>query len=294
MRARTLFGVGAGVTVILVVVGVVLWQIVPDPADRGMAFLVVLAPSTVVLLVVIGFLAGWFGHDRDEVTFVAIGTGLTGAVVAAVGALVAESRGIQAVGAAVAVVAMIVVVSAAGGQIAWAAGNVVCVMRGLPTARLLVAPLYIEDYPGYPLWTTEAGPAIRTTADGLAERLAPGEDVTGRAVGIEVSWVREMPLIVMLAGDRVLIERIALDGTPTGRTRVITKGDLAEVSIRGEAADGSTRREINEFDDVISVRTTEGDLLRLRLPYGTRALGDETGGPEVIRAWCRSNAATYI
>jgi hypothetical protein len=44
-------------------------------------------------------------------------------------------------------------------------------------------------------------------------------------------------------------------------------------------------RQINAYDDVITIASPDGSQTRLRLPYGTRGVGTTTGGPDVIREW---------
>ena len=54
--------------------------------------------------------------------------------------------------------------------------------------------------------------------------------------------------------------------------------------MRSVKPDG-TERQINAYDDVITIASTDGSRTRLRLPYGTRGVGTTTGGPDVIRSW---------
>jgi hypothetical protein len=143
------------------------------------------------------------------------------------------------------------------------------------------------------MWTTEAGPALRATLDRLADTIAPSSEVTARAIGIRHVLPRDRPIAIVLAGDRLGIQPVAMSGDPVTEPVVIDAGDLVEVSIRSEAADGTVRKRVNAYDDIVSVTTTTGGRLRLRLPYGTRGAGTSTGGPESIRAWLRTNAATY-
>ena len=56
--------------------------------------------------------------------------------------------------------------------------------------------------------------------------------------------------------------------------------------MRSVRPDG-TERQINAYDDVITIVSADGSHARLRLPYGTRGVGTTTGGPDVIRHWLK-------
>jgi hypothetical protein len=176
------------------------------------------------------------------------------------------------------------------GAAAWWIGDLVCDARDLPTARRLVAPAYADDHPGYPLWTTDAGPAIRSTLDRLAERVAQGAPVDGRAVGIVAGLPRDVPVVVMLAGDRLTIQPVDINGAATDEPRTLNSADIAAVSMRSVNPDGTERR-INAYDDLITITSTDGSRTRLRLPYGTRGVGTATDGPDMIRRWLRARSA---
>ena len=51
--------------------------------------------------------------------------------------------------------------------------------------------------------------------------------------------------------------------------------------------DTGTERQINAYDDVITIVSADASHARLRLPYGTRGVGTTTGGPDVIRHWLK-------
>lgn len=215
------------------------------------AVFIVAGLSIVVVLAGVGFVAGWFGRERDDVVIVAVGAGIAGA----------------AVGAAT-----------------WWIGDLICDARDLPTAHRLVAPAYAEDHPVYPLWTTDAGPAIRTTLDQLAQRVAPRETVDGRAVGIVLGLPRDVPVVVVLVGGRLVLQPVTINGAANGEPRALAGADIAAVSMRSVKPDG-TERQINAYDDVITITSADGSNTRFRLPYGTRGVGTATGGPDVIRRW---------
>jgi hypothetical protein len=279
MRVRTLLVIGGVVGMVGAAVGAAVHA--SSGADSpNEAVFVVAGLSIVVVLAAVGFVAGWFGRERDDVVIVAAGAGIVAAVSLAIASLgfddIAFASVVLAVGVAI--------VSAAVGVATWWIGNVICDARDLPTARRLVAPAYAEDHPGYPLWTTDAGPAIRTTLDQLAERIATGEPVDGRAVGIVLGLPRDVPVVVLLIGDRLVIQPVDINGAVNGDHRTLDSADIVSVSMRSVKPDGSERR-INAYDDVITIASVDGSRTRLRLPYGTRGVGTSTAGPDVIRRW---------
>ncbi len=93
-----------------------------------------------------------------------------------------------------------------------------------------------------------------------------------------------MAVVVLLTGDRLAIQPVTINGVVDGEPRVLRRADIHEVSMRSVEPDGTTR-EINPYDDIITMHTVEGSRIQLRLPYGTRGVGSGAGGPEVIRAW---------
>ena len=244
------------------------------------AVFVVAGLSIVVVLAAVGFVAGWFGRERDDVVIVAAGAGIVTAVALVIASLlygeIALASVVLAVGVAIA--------GGAVGAATWWIGDLICDARDLPTAHRLVAPAYAEDHPGYPLWTTDAGPAIRTTLDRLAERVATGEPVDGRAVGIVLGLPRDVPVVVLLVGGRLVIQPVTINGAADGEPRTLDSADIAAVSMRSVKPDG-TEHQINAYDDVITITSADGSRTRLRLPYGTRGVGTTTGGPDVIRRW---------
>jgi hypothetical protein len=250
--------------------------------------LVVAGLLIAVLMAGLGVVAGWFGRERDDVVVVAAGVGIGIAVVVAIPAVLRPQM------------AIVGVVLAGGGAIvgsaigtgAWWIGNVICDGRDLPTASRLTAPAYAEDNPGYPLWTTDAGPAIRRTLGELAAQLPAGDPVDAQAVGIVVGLPRDIPVVVLLAGDRLAIQPIDINGAIDGDLRLLAEQEIAEVSVRSVRPDG-TRREIAPYRDLITIRSHDGSRTRLRLPYGARGVGTSTGGPDVILDWltARSGAA---
>lgn len=249
------------------------------------AVFIVAGLSIVLALAAVGFMAGWFGRERDDVVIVAAGAGIAAAVAMAIAALRYDDMALASVVLAVGVA----IAGAAAGVFLWLIGNLICDARDLPTSHRLVAPAYAEDHPGYPMWTTDAGPAIRTTLDRLAERVAPSAPVDARAVGIIIRLPRDIPTVVLLVGDRLVTQPVDINGNATGEPRILDSADIASVSIRGVTADG-TDRGINAYDDVITIASTDGSHTRLRLPYGTRGVGTSTSGPEVIRLWLRARS----
>jgi hypothetical protein len=284
MPVRTLLMIGGVVGLVGAAVGVVVhWS--SDAGSPNEAVFIVAGLSIVVVLAVIGFVAGWFGRERDDVVIVAVGAGLVAAVALAIASLryddMAIASVVLAVGPAIA--------GAVVGAVLWWIGNVICDARGLATSHRLVAPAYAEDHPGYPLWTTDAGREIRTTLDQLAERVAPAEPVDAQAVGIIVGLPRDVPVVVLLVGDRLVVQPVDLGGHATSEPRTLTSADIVSMSMRSVQADG-TERQINAYDDVITMASTDGSRIRLRLPYGTRGVGTSTGGPDVIRLWLRARS----
>jgi hypothetical protein len=279
MRVRTLLVIGGMVGVVGAAVGAAVHA--SSGADSpNEAVFVVAGLSIVVVLATVGFAAGWFGRERDDVVIVAAGAGIVAAV-----SLAIASLGFDDIAFASVVLALgVAIVSAAVGVATWWIGNLICDARDLPTAPLLVAPAYAEDHPGSPLWTTDAGPAIRATLDQLVERVAPGQPVDGRAVGIVLGLPRDIPVVVLLIGDRLVIQPVDINGAVNGDHRTLESADIVSVSMRSVKPDGSERR-INAYDDVITIASTGGSRTRLRLPYGTRGVGTTTGGPDVIRSW---------
>jgi hypothetical protein len=285
MPVRTLLMIGGVVGLVGAAVGVVVhWSSEADSPNA--AVFIVAGLSIVVVLAVIGFVAGWFGRERDDVVIVAVGAGLVAAVPLAIASLryddMAIASVVLALGPAIA--------GAAVGAALWFIGSVICDARNLPTSHRLVAPAYAEDHPGYPLWTTDAGREIRTTLDQLAERVAPAEPVDARAVGIVVRLPRDVPVVVLLVGDRLVVQPVDIEGHATSEAPTLASADIASVSMRSVKADG-TARQINAYDDVITIVSTDRPRTRLRLPYGTRGVGTSTGGPDVIRLWLRARSA---
>jgi hypothetical protein len=286
MRVRTLLAVGGAVGSIGVAAGVAV-QASSDAESPNEAVFIIAGMSIVVLLAGVGFVVGWFGRERDDVVVVAAGAGIVSAVALVIASLLYEEVAIASVVLAVGVA----LAGAAVGAATWWIGNFVCDARNLPTAHRLVAPAFAEDHPGYPLWTTDAGPAIRVTLDQLAERVAPGEPVDGRAVGIVTGLPRDFPVVLLLAGGRLVVQTVDINGHANGETRILGPADIATVSMRSMKPDG-TERQINAYDDVIAITSTDGSHTRLRLPYGTRGVGTSTGGPDVIREWLRARSTS--
>jgi hypothetical protein len=284
MRIRTLLLIGGVVGLIGAAVAIALELLgesdEPGGGGAGGAGLVLAGLWIAVMMGGFGFVAGWFGRERDDVVVIAIGVGIA---IAAVMAVVAVMRPEAAI-AGLVLAGGVAFVGSAIGTAAWWIGNVICDGRDLPTASRLTAPAYEEDLPGYPMWTTDAGPAIRRTLDELAARLTPGEAVDARAVGIVLRLPRDIPVVVLLAGDRLAIQPIDINGTVDGDLRILAKHDIAEVSARSIGPDG-TKRKIGPYRDVITIRSNDGSRIRLRLPYGARGVGTSTGGPDVILDW---------
>jgi hypothetical protein len=279
MRYRTLLVLGGAVGMVGLAVGIVV-DVLSGSDEVTEVVFIASGASIIVVLACIGFVAGWFGRERDDVVVITIGAGAVAAV-AMVIAMVANGD--------VAIEPLIVaggvaIVGGAAGAATWRIGDFICDGRDLPTAQRLVAPTSAEDHPGYPLWTTDAGPAIRSTLDQLADRVAPGEPVAGRAVGIVARLPRDMPVVVLLAGDRLAIQPVDINGAVNGELRLVLGTDIANVSTRSVQSDG-TVRQINAYDDVITISWVDGSRTQLRLPYGTRGVGTTTGGSEAIRDW---------
>jgi hypothetical protein len=284
MRVRTLLAVGGVVGAVGVAVGIAVHA--SSGADSpNEAVFIVGALSIVVVLAAIGFVAGWFGRERDDVVIVAVGAGIVATVALVIVSLLFYEVALASVILGVGVT----IVSAAVGAATWWIGNLICDARDLPTAHRLIAPAYAEDHPGYPLWTTDAGPAIRATLDQLAEQVAPGQPVDGRAVGIVLGLPRDIPVVVLLADDRLVIQPVTIKGAAHGEPRTLDSADVVTVSMRSVKPDGTERR-INAYDDVITIASTDGSTTRLRLPYGTRGVGTTIGGPDVIRSWLTSRS----
>ncbi len=279
MRVRTLLVIGGVVGLIGAGLGVLVHSLSGAESPNEAVFIVA-GLSIVVVLAGVGFVAGWFGRERDDVVIVAAGAGVVAAIALVVASLlygeIALASVVLAVGVAIA--------GAAVGATTWWIGNLICDARDLPTAHRLVAPAYAKDHPGYPLWTTDAGPAIRTTLEQLAEWVAPGESVEGRAVGIVLGLPRDIPVVVLLAGHRLVIQPVDINGFANGEASTLDSADIAAVSMRSVKPDG-TERQINAYDDVITISSADGSHTRVRLPYGTRGVGTTTGGPDVIRHW---------
>jgi hypothetical protein len=271
--------IGLVVGLVGVVAGLVISSL-GDSDEVAAVGLLVAGGSIAVLLALLGFVAGWFGRERDDVVVIAIGAGITVGVALAVASVVSGQLSIVVLVLAGAVA----LIGSAIGTGAWWIGDVICLARNLPTARLLTAPAYAEEAPGYPLWTTDAGPAIRATLDALATHLGSTAEIDARAVGIVTGLPRDTPVVVLLAGDRLTIQPITISGAVDGEPRVFRRADIVEVSVRSIEADGTTR-EINPYNDIITLHTLEGARIRLRLPYGTRGVGGGAAGPEAIRAW---------
>jgi hypothetical protein len=289
MRWRTPLLIGAVLYAVGLALGFAVWGlVVPDEPLSPVAAVISLI-SGPVFIMVLGFLAGWFGRERDHLILVAIGFGIAATVVTNVAVLAAGNWHAVALvfGPAAAVIA------ASIGRITWWVGNAICELRGLPSAPELVAPAYPKEALSEAMWTTRAGEALRATLDALAERIAPGAPVDSRVIGVLTGFPRDRAVAVVLAVDRLGIQPVDMEGSANAEPIVVENFQLREVSIRSEAADGTIRKQINAFDDLIEIRTSDGRTLRLRLPYGTRGTGSRTGGTDVIRAWLRSSAASY-
>ncbi len=243
-----------------------------------------------VAYLAMGFASGWFGRDRDTPVVAAVGTVLGTAAVLLVVSVAAGAFALP-----IFVLPVVIGFAAAFlARTAWFVGNLFCDGPNRPEYGAYVAPAYPSETPGHTPFTTTAGPALRRTMDELAEWLAPGAPVQGRAVGIVRRLPRDQIVVVVLAADRLALAPVNLEGTPVGEAQVLTPPDLAQVSIISRATDGSERRHINAFDDTITVVGRDGVRVRFALPYGTRGAGTTTGGPDVILDWLRTNAATYV
>lgn len=284
MRFRTLLAIGGVAGMIGVVAGLAV-ESLSGADDSTEAAFILAGVSIVASMAVIGFLAGWFGHERDDVVIASIGSGIVAAVALAIASVSSEEVAI----ASVVIAAGVTIVGGAAGVAAWWIGSFICDARDLPTANRLVAPAYAEDHPGYPLWTTDAGPAIRTTLDQLADRVAPGEPIAGRAVGIVMKLPRDLPVVVLLAGGRLVIQPVDINGGVNGELVILHEADIAEVSMRSIKPDG-TERTMHAYRDVITIGAANGSHIRLRLPYATRGVGTATGASNVIREWLKARS----
>lgn len=284
MRYRTLLLLGGAVCLVAIAAGLVV-ELLAGSEEVTEAGLIAAVASIIVLLGAIGFVAGWFGRERDDVVVIAVGVGVVAAIALLIASFASEDFAIEALILA----GGVAIAGGVAGVAAWWIGDFICDARDLPTARRLVAPAYAEDHPGYPLWTTDAGPAIRTTLDQLAERIAPGAPVDGRAVGIILGLPRDIPVLLLLTGDRLVTQPVDINGCANGEHSILDPADIATVSIRSVKPDG-TVRQINAYDDVITIASVDGSHTRLRLPYGTRGVGTTPCGPDVIRHWLRASA----
>lgn len=280
---------GAVVFAVAIAVAFAFWGLAAPEED-------LVTPATIIalfvgplLFAVLGFLAGWFGREGDDVVIAAAGYALVAVAYLAVGSFLIEDWRIAVVvlGLASALVAAVV------GRVAFWIGNAICEIRELPTAADLTAPAYPDLVPQESVWTTTAGPELRATLDALAAAVAPGAPVEARAVGVLTGFPRDSPFVVVLARDQLAFQAVTLKGAPIGDPLVVPASALREVSIRSEAADGRERSSVNDYDDLIEVRLTDGRDLRLRLPYGMRGAGTTTGGPGDIRTWLRTCAPAY-
>jgi hypothetical protein len=291
MRWRTLTLIGAVLYVVGLGLGFAIWGVVlPDESDSlvtGAVIISLLAGP--VVLAVLGFVAGWYGRERDALVLIAVGFGIAATLAFNVIVLALGNWHVLVLvfGPAAALMAAWV------GHVTWWVGNAICELRGLPTASELVGPAYPEEVGADAMWTTRSDSVLSATLDALADRIAPGAPVDARAIGVRLGFPRDHPVAVALAADRLAIQPVNLSGSPISEPVIVEHGQLGEVSIRSEAADGSTRDEVNPFDDLIEIRTGEGRRMRLRLPYGTRGAGTTTGGPGEIRDWLRTRAVTY-
>lgn len=293
MRVRTLLLIGVAIALVGTVVGAGVVLLADNDAGGDALVAALLSfPTVIALMTLLGFLAGWFGREGADLAIVGVGFG-AGAVVVLSTALFVVSPSLIALGMGALVGLGLAVAAAVAGQAARWLGNTICSIRGLPTLDELVMPAYPEEYPGAAPWTTTAGPTLRATLDRLAERVSSGADVRARAIGILVRLPRDLPVAVVLVAEQLALEPIDLEGRPTGEPIVVKATDLTSVSMRSVAADGSIRRRINAYDDTIDIGRPDGSTLRLRLPYGTRGAGTRTGGPDEIRSWLRTSAATY-
>jgi hypothetical protein len=277
-----IFGISAGI-------GIVIVRVIDDTSALLTVDLLVAAVVAIVLITVLGFLAGWFGRERDEIVLVAIGYGLAATLFFAIGSFVVDDWqiGVALTGVVPAFVAAMLA------RLTWWVGDSICELRGLPNGARLVEPAYPEQFKGARLWTTEAGPALRRTLDALAGQVAPGARVDARAIGVLVGVPRDRPIAVVLAAGRLALEQVDFEGAATSEPVVVDTLGLSEVCIPSEAADGTNRKTVNAYDDVIEIRTADGNRIRFRLPYGTRGAGTTAGGPDEIRQWLRTSAMTY-
>lgn len=289
MRWRTLLLIGAGLYAGGLALGFVGWGLLaPDePLVAGAVIISLLLGP--VFLVLVGFLAGWFGRERDDVTLVAIGFGGAATLGYNIAVLAVGEWHVVALvfGPVAGLIAGVV------GRITWWVGDAICELRGLPTASLLVGPAFPKEVRSDAMWTTRAAPALRATLDALTDRIAPGAPVDARAVGVMPGFPRDRPVVVALASDRLGIQQVDMEGAAAAEPTVVENFQLAAVSIRSEHADGSSRDHVNAFDDVIVIERGDAGSLRLRLPYDKRGAGRGAAGPEAIRAWLRANATVY-
>jgi hypothetical protein len=138
--------------------------------------------------------------------------------------------------------------------------------------------------------------------------LAVGVAVVGGVVGAVAWWIgnficdaRDLPTAGRLVAPAYADDHagyplwttdagpVDINGHANGEPRTLNPADIATVSMRSVEADG-TERQINAYDDLITITTTDDSHTRLRLPYGTRGVGTATGGPDVIRRWLRARS----
>jgi hypothetical protein len=144
MPVRTLLVIGGVVGLIGVAVGTAIHSSSGAESPNEAVFIVT-GLSIVVALAAIGFVAGWFGRERDDVVIVAAGAGIVAAVALAIASLLFDEMAF----ASVVLVVGVAIVGAAAGAATWWIGNLICDARGLPTSHRLVAPAYAEDHPGW-------------------------------------------------------------------------------------------------------------------------------------------------
>ncbi len=154
VRIRTLLVIGLVIGLVGVVGDLVITSL-GDSDETAAVGLIVAGGSIAVLLAVAGFVAGWFGRERDDMVIIAIGAGIAVAIALGIASIVSGQISIVVIVLAGAVA----FTGSAIGTGAWWIGDVICDGRDLPTARRLTAPAFAEDLPEYPLWTTDAGPA---------------------------------------------------------------------------------------------------------------------------------------
>ena len=219
MRVRTLLVIGGVVGAVGAAVGAAVHA--SSGADSpNEAVFVVAGLSIVVVLAAVGFVAGWFGRERDDVVIVAAGAGIVVAAALAIASLLFDEVAFASVVLAVGVA----IVSGAR----WRCHVVdrrPDLRRTRPADRAPPRRTRVRrGPPRLPAVDHRCRPRDPCDARPTRRAVAPGEPVDGRAVGIVIGLPRDVPVVVLLAGDQLVHptrrhQRCRQRRTPNARTR---------------------------------------------------------------------------